>query len=1149
MLLPRPVSKVFGLVCVVWVIASSSLAQAAGAVAAYRYAAGLYDIGEYELAAVEFDAFLASFPDDSLAASAAYWRGESLFRLERYGEAADAFSAAIRPQTESGLLEDARLRRAEALSAAGDPAGASLAYEALLNAHPRGKYRGEASYRLGRAYVSLGRKADAVRVLKNAAAWSEDSEERADAACIAGDLLRDLSRCEEAGEQYRDVLRLTPHGRAAPAALEGMARCALEAHRWEEAADALRQLTESFPSAPQAKDGRFNLAESLAALHKPTEALAAYKAVLRDNAAQELWDEAFYGEAWAYAEAGDTVAALASFAQLAADFPTSQLAAEAKFREAQLAYGIGEYSRARRGFSELLGDWPAAPWASSALYWRGWTEQKEGGLADAERDFLNYAATFPDSQYAARALLLAGLTALDQKALSRAAESLERCRATYPDAEVAPQVLSSLVTVYARLGRAGDAERVRSELALDFAHSEEGRMALVQKAYDEFESGKDSAALASLGAVLTRSDISVEEKARATYRLADVHYRLGDFADAESLYAEAEVLNAGDDLEDDAVYGRAWAAQKRGDDTMAGQQFHRLATSFPTSPYAAEATLRYGQTLYEQGNYREAAAEYLSIVDRQGGSEYVDDALYAAAWAFVKAGDTARASTQLQKLVELHPASDFVPDALYDLGSCYMTLGRPAATARTLHRLLKAHPQYPKAKQAAAALAQAYDALGQVAQRDSMLVGLETQLGAGDMASQVMLSLALQKLESAPDEARELMAAIVQRFPDSPDAAEARIQLARFLLQEGRAPEAYDMVARLCDSDNADIAVRACVRAAESAYDTNDFERSATFYQRALATGSTKIDRAAAWYGLAWASVEVGRTSQAIDAFMHLFNEHRQSALWADGSYRLGQLLAEEGRKGEAADVYAALGEDVSAGSVGLDAMYRRALLLRERKAYTQAATLLRKVAAGSDSALALQGLFELGRTLHEQGRLTDATGVFVELAGKAADARMAQQAMYSAGVCQAAMKRWAKAAEHFAAAAGMPGQNRPDALLGEGWARAELGEHREAARLFGVLLRESPDYTKGAEVSFRLARSLQELRRYAQVDSICTELVARADWSYPDRALYLGATAKEEMGDTSGAAAAYGELIADYPSSDLVPYAKGHLDKLVGEE
>ena len=42
---------------------------------AYRYAAGLFDMGEYELASQEFSAFILSFPEDSLAASAAYWMG------------------------------------------------------------------------------------------------------------------------------------------------------------------------------------------------------------------------------------------------------------------------------------------------------------------------------------------------------------------------------------------------------------------------------------------------------------------------------------------------------------------------------------------------------------------------------------------------------------------------------------------------------------------------------------------------------------------------------------------------------------------------------------------------------------------------------------------------------------------------------------------------------------------------------------------------------------------------------------------------------------------------------------------------------------------------------------------------------------------
>lgn len=1129
-------------------VGMASAGRDAEATGAYRYAAGLFDMGEYALAAEEFSRLLSSFPEDSLAPSAAYWLGESLLQLGRHGDAADAYARALRPGADLQLQEDARMRRAEALWSAGDAPGAVLAYEALLAAHPLGKYRGKASYWLGRAYVSLGRKADAVRVLRNAAAWGDDPAERAEAAFLAGEILRELSRCEEAAEHYRDVLRITPHGTHAPSALEGIARCAMDGSRWDEAATALRTLTETFPTSPPASTGRFHLAECLTALHRPTEALAAYRAVLRDAAAQPLWDKALYGEGWAYAAAGDTVAALASFAQLGTAFPTSPLASEAVFREAQMAYASGEHPRAIRSFGRLMAEWPTSSFAASALYWRGWAYQKNGEAGNAERDFLNYAATYPDSQHAAQALLLAGLAAVDQRALPRAAEALERARVRYGGSAVMPQVLAALASVYATLGDQDKADAVRSQLALGHPDTEEGKTALLQKGFSDLERGRESAALASLSALVSRQDVRPEQKATALFHLAEAHYRLGDWAEAESLYARSAEANAGGDLEDDSRYGLAWTALKKGKVAEAGTRFRGLVESFPESPFAPEAAFRSAHALYEQGQYGEAARAYAAVAERYGSSDYADDAVYALAWSRVKEGDLAEASAQFRRLVELYPRSELMPDALYDLSSCYSQLDRPSATARTLERLLQQFPDHAKAIDASAALAAAYDALGQPARRDSVLTSLARRAGGGGAAARAMLAFAAEKMETDPVEARSLLGRIVEKHPDSDEAKEARLQLARFLAQEGRHGDALEMVMPLCRDEDAEIAGRALMRAADATYETGAYEKAASYYRGALESRANGIDRGTAWYGLAWSYLGAGRRNDAIAALLELFKKHRTSPVWTDGSYRLGQLLAEADRKKEAADVYAALGEDTQAGVVGLDAMYRRALLLRERKAYTQAASLLRKVAAGDDPALATQGLFELGRTLHEQGRLTDATAVFVELAGKASEPRMAQQAMYSAGVCQAAMKRWKKAAEHFAAAAAMPGPSRADALLGEGWARAAMGEHQKAAQLFETLLNDTPDYAKGAEVSFRLAQSLMELGRFSQVDSISAELVQRQDWQYPDRALYLGATAKEKMGDSAGAAAAYREIIDSYPSSSLMPYAKAHLDALTGE-
>ncbi len=1135
------------LMCVL--VAAGALGSDPAAVGAYRYAAGLYDMGEHELAIQEFSAFLGSFPEDSLAASAAFWLGESHFQMGQHHEAAEAFSRAIRPGADLELLEDARLRKAEALWETGDAAGAAVAYEALLRAHPRGRYRGQGSYWLGRSYLTLGRKEQAARVLRNAAAWGESKSQRAEAAYLAGDILRELERCEEAGEQYRAVLILTPHGAHASSSLEGLGRCALEREDWQEAAAVLRQLTESFPHAKEATQARFHLAECLSSLGTHIEALAAYRAVLRDPQAVEFWDRAVYGEAWAAAATGDTVAALASYAQLSLEFPGSPLAAEGKFREAQLAYAAGEVARAQRAFSELMSDWPGSPFIAQALYWRGWCQQKRDILAAAEHDFLNYASLYPDSLYAANSLLMAGLLAKDQGSSERARTALEKLRCAYPGSELLPQALTVLAEGYAAEGDEDKANAIRSQLAMEFPESREATSALLQTGFSNLEHGKETAALARFRAVIERPDVSEKQKASAMYYLAEAHYRLEDYAEAESLYVRAEKLNAGVDLEDDAIYGAAWSALRAGEINRAGAQFARLATAFPESPFAAEATFRQGQALYDQGNYQEAATAYGSLLKHYGGTEYADDALYAQAWSQLKQGNLSDASGLLRKMVELFPGSELVPDALYDLGTCYTRLNRVAGTARTLRQLLVDYPSYPRAREAAMALVEAYDVLGKSAARDSVLATLTKEPGGEEVAAKTLLNLAAKKMENGDAEATDLLQRLVTLHPTTPEAEEARLQLGWIFFQEGRVDEAYEIVRPLCESEDSEIAGRACMRAAEAKYEAQAMEEAAELYQQALHTGSSEVDRAAAWYGLAWCRMELGERPEAIEAFAALYQQHKESPLWNDGAYRLGQLLLEEGKSREAADVYAALGEHDDAGAKGLEASYKRALILRERKAYSQAASLLRKVSQKAEGRLAELALYQLARTLHLQNRLTDASKVFVSLADKYPESDVAQQAVYSAGICKLSMERWASSAELFARAASMPGELRADALLREGGARAKAGEHTRASKLFSQLLDEDPDYMSGAEVSFRLAQSLAEIGENAKVDSICGELVLRPDWAYPDRAWYLRAMAKKGRGDKEGAMAAYQEVLHRYPDSDLAPYARAQYDALAEEE
>ena|GEM_PF-3183214 len=1132
--------------CVISVIPVRIFASDPSAEASYRYAAGLFDMGEYELSIQEFSSFLSSYPTDSLAASAAFWLGESYFNIGNHAAAAEAFSRAVRPGADYSLQEDARLRKAEALWEAGDHAGAAVAYEALLEAHPRGKYRARGSYWLGRCYIDLGRKESAARVFKNAAAWGDDEENRAESAYLAGDILRELDRCSEAGEQFRDVLRLQPLGDHAPGALEGLARCALDDEDLEGAVTHLKQLVDGFPQAKEASLARFHLAESLSSLGRHTEAMAAYRAVLRDPEARDLWDDAVYGEAWSAAAGGDTVAALASYEQLSNEFSSSPLAAEAKFREAQLAYVAGEYPRAERTFSSLIGDWPTSPFVSAAIYWRGWCLQKRDERIKAERDFLNYQSLYPDSQYAAQALFMAGLSANERGSNKQAIETLERLRTTYPQSDHIPQALATLANLYADAGQEDNAYAIRSQLALEHPETKEAAMAMMQSGFSSLEKGDETAALVRFKAVLERPDIDSTERASAAYYIAEAHYRLGDYEEAEHAYEDAQEMNRGSDLEDDALYGRAWSALRAKSPERAGSLFAELASSFPESPFADEAIYRQGQALYDQELFEEAATAYGTLLRHHGGSEYADDALYAQAWSQLKIENIEDAASLFRRLIELYPGSELIPDALYDLGSCYTRLNRVSATARTLYQLLTDYPAYPKAQNAKAALVEAYDAMGKTSARDSLVATLRSEDDKA-VAATTLLNIAAKRVEQDDGSAQGILIQIIDQYPDSPEAVDARLQSAWLYFRNGNMAEAYAMVEPLCTTEDADIAGRACMRAAESKFELGEFGDAATRYRMALDSGSSQIDHAAAWYGLAWCAMETGENDQAVEAFYELYRNHTDSPLWTDGTYRLGQLLMEEGRTEDAAAVYAVLGDRDGEGEKGLEAMYRRGMILKDRKSYAQAAALFRKVATSAEDRLGELASFQLGHSLHAQNRLTDAAAVFVGLADTYPESDLVQQSLYSAGVCKASTKRWKTAAEYFARAAAASGELKAEALLQQGWAHVKAGEHETGATIFNRLLREYPDHMKGAEVSFRLAQSLSEMGDHAAVDSICGELIYRNDWAYPDRALYLQGVAKKGLGQVAEAMDIFQTLLDTYPNSDLARYARAQYDALAG--
>ncbi|MBI2525584.1 MAG: outer membrane protein assembly factor BamD [Candidatus Rokubacteria bacterium] len=187
------------------------------------------------------------------------------------------------------------------------------------------------------------------------------------------------------------------------------------------------------------------------------------------------------------------------FRKIVERHPQSSHAARARFLLGEAYYREGEWDKAIKELEGFLAFFPRHEIADLAQFRLAMSyydqlkpvEQDQGITAKAMEAFKKLVRDYPDSRYASDALakidICRGRLAqkelwvasyyLDQGNPAAARQRLEALLKDYPRTLVVPEALYRLADVYAKEGRAQDAQDRLRQLATEFAHTDWGRRA------------------------------------------------------------------------------------------------------------------------------------------------------------------------------------------------------------------------------------------------------------------------------------------------------------------------------------------------------------------------------------------------------------------------------------------------------------------------------------------------------------------------------------------------------------------------------------------------------------------------------------------------------------------------------------------------
>lgn len=658
----------------------------------------------------------------------------------------------------------------------------------------------------------------------------------------------------------------------------------------------------------------------------------------------------------------------------------------------------------------------------------------------------------------------------------------------------------------------------------------------------------------------------------------------------QSKHAEVAALNKAQTL---------YLANRHADAVKAAERF---SATYPQS--ADKGTAQYFKGLSERAlDQNAAAAATLSgLLKEQPETRFKIDALLVLGQAQEADSKLAEAAATFRQMLEAAPAIR-QPDAHYSLGAVLYRMGQFEDAGKEFAAVVTKSPEGPYAKAARLQLGLSQLAGGKTADARKTLSTVAKEDASNAPTARYGLAqcdIAEKKFDTALSTLNELAAVNPPPVNPSQIALDRGICLAEL----GKHQEASDVFAQVAADPKAPRLAEAMYRQAFSLHKLSRYEPSHVVCEKLLAGAAT----VPAEFKTAVADLDaenlflLGRYDAATKAYAALDAASRDDAAKTRYAFRLGQCAYSTGDYAKAVTLLSPLadkpqvkGDETLGRAVFLlgdaqlqqskfaeaaaafekflsttktaekadkqEAQYKRAVsLLRSasqgQPVPGQARQLLTTVASGQESSpWTARANFELGQLAYQvkPPTLDVAAGHLKKVLafdnGKPPE-DLAGPALYLLGWCDFDGKKFADAASKWnellmkypkAAVA-------PDAAFHRGVALREAGEQEKALEALTGYARTYPQGQYVAKSKQLAASCLTSLKREAEAKAMLASL-ADDKSLVTDAVLYDLAWAQKGTKDDAGAAATYRRLIADFPSSKLMPAAKAELAEFLFNE
>ena len=792
----------------------------------YNIGWAYFDAGRHDESMEAFENFQRRFPTGYRSERAQFQIGEANFEQERYAEAAAAYGKVVerqnidrmsdrellkmRREKMAGLVDEtaielaakAQIKIGDSHARRGDLQAAAASYRKVIAAFSQEqRLVSEAYIRLAGIYTESGDRDSAVRTYGEAIDNSRDRIFQGGMQSLLAEYYYDNGDYEQAIFEYR--LYLDAYGDVAlaaglsePWARYKIGRAHFEAAEIErraqrpptarvsylKAIEVYESIARDYPGGELAAGAvPFNIGlcyqmigQMIGAGDAPsaTRALELFDSIVEDGIERDYVRSALFQIGRIRFQSGEYRLAIAAYEQILEEFPGDPQLPGARFETALCYRDLGEPEPAVAAFESIE---PKSELFAKAMLEAASLLASEGDHGAALEVLDRGLAAVTEAADRARFHYMKGRTAIEMERFEDAVEALTRTIDTTDDRAVREGALYGRGVSLLKLGRlpaaASDLRQLVQGENAGMAASARRMLGLVH-----LEMGREREALEDFETLAAAA--SGQERAQHLVVLAELHFRLGNFARLESLCRELISSDIPDGAGDQPygkkekayfLLGDGYGQQDMADSLVA--VFRRALDEYPDSYYAGDMRFALGQALFDKGDL-EAAGEALETYLRaHRGHPNRAYGLYYLGYALFNLTRFERAAVVFSELASTYPAGELAPDALFRAAEAEYNLDRFDKALDAYRRLLDEYP-------------------------------------AADLADDALYNKAWSLLNLERDgEALRDFERLSSVYPESPLAADAQFTIGDFLYNQERYGEALDaysaVLARFPESDAA----------------------------------------------------------------------------------------------------------------------------------------------------------------------------------------------------------------------------------------------------------------------------------------------------------------------------------------------------------